>query len=109
MRLDHPADPTGPVATCLDRRGTQGEQARSVWSRPVRRGAPGYGAGDRRSDHSTERAWKPSSRPQETIRHRQFRMTGSSSSLFMTETPETMRHTWSFTASARYYHGYMTV
>src|SRR5215218_9155956 len=43
--FDHPDDPTEPVSTGLDRRGTQREQPRSVWSRPVRRRAPGYGSG----------------------------------------------------------------
>jgi hypothetical protein len=43
--LDHPDDPTGPFAIRLDRRGLQREQARSVWSRPDRRTAPGYGSG----------------------------------------------------------------
>ena len=43
--LDHPDDPTGPVWIRLDRRGTQPEQARSVWSRPDRRRAPVYGSG----------------------------------------------------------------
>jgi hypothetical protein len=49
MRLDHPVDhpddPTGSFWNRLDRRGTQREQARSVWSRPDRRRAPGYGSG----------------------------------------------------------------
>jgi hypothetical protein len=45
--VDHPDDPTGPIWIRLDRRGTQPEQARSVWSRPDRRRAPGYGSGDR--------------------------------------------------------------
>jgi hypothetical protein len=40
--------PTGPVWIRLDRRGIQPEQARSVWSRPPRRRAPGYGTGGRR-------------------------------------------------------------
>jgi transcriptional regulator with XRE-family HTH domain len=43
--FDHPDDPTGSIWIHLDRRGIQPEQARSVWSRPVRRGAPGYGSG----------------------------------------------------------------
>jgi hypothetical protein len=43
--FDHPDDPTGPVWSRLDRRGIQREQARSVWSRPDRRRAPGYGSG----------------------------------------------------------------
>jgi hypothetical protein len=43
--FDHPDDPTGPVWIRLDRRGPQREQARSVWSRPDRRRAPGYGSG----------------------------------------------------------------
>jgi hypothetical protein len=43
--FDHPADPTGPVWIRLDRQGTQPEQGRSVWSRPDRRRAPGYGSG----------------------------------------------------------------
>src|SRR5829696_6300400 len=43
--VDHPDDPTGPVWSRLDRRGLQREQARSVWSRPDRRRAPGYGSG----------------------------------------------------------------
>jgi hypothetical protein len=37
----------GSVWIRLDRRGTQLEQARSVWSRPNRCRAPGYGSGDR--------------------------------------------------------------
>jgi hypothetical protein len=37
----------GSVWIRLDRRGTQPEQARSVGSRPDRRGALGYGSGDR--------------------------------------------------------------
>jgi hypothetical protein len=45
--FDHPDDPTGSFWIRLDRRGTQREQARSVWSRPDRRGAPGYGSGGR--------------------------------------------------------------
>jgi hypothetical protein len=43
--FDHPDDPTGPIWIRLDRRGPQREQARSVWSRPDRRRAPGYGSG----------------------------------------------------------------
>jgi hypothetical protein len=43
--FDHPDDPTGPVWIRLDRRGPQPEQARSVWSRPDRRRAPGCGSG----------------------------------------------------------------
>jgi hypothetical protein len=43
--VDHPDDPTGPVWIRLDRRPVQREQARSVWSRPDRRRAPGYGSG----------------------------------------------------------------
>jgi dienelactone hydrolase len=43
--LDYPDDPTGPVGSRLDRRPVPPEQARSVWSRPVRRRAPGYGSG----------------------------------------------------------------
>jgi hypothetical protein len=43
--VDHPDDPTGPVWSRLDRRGIQREQARSDWSRPDRRRAPGYGSG----------------------------------------------------------------
>jgi hypothetical protein len=43
--FDHPDDPTGPYSIRLDRRGTQREQARSDWSRPDRRRAPGYGSG----------------------------------------------------------------
>jgi hypothetical protein len=43
--VDHPDDPTEPFLIRLDRRGTQREQARSVWSRPDRRRAPGYGSG----------------------------------------------------------------
>src|SRR5688500_18671416 len=43
--FDHPDDPTRPVWIRLDRRGIQREQARSVWSRPDRRRAPGYGSG----------------------------------------------------------------
>jgi hypothetical protein len=43
--FDHPDDPTRPVWIRLDRRGIQCEQARSVWSRPDRRRAPGYGSG----------------------------------------------------------------
>src|SRR4029453_19259931 len=43
--FDHPDDPTGPYSIRLDRRGTQREQARSDWSRPDRRSAPGYGSG----------------------------------------------------------------
>jgi hypothetical protein len=42
---DHPDDPTGPVWIRPDRRGLQREQARSDWSRPVRRRAPGYASG----------------------------------------------------------------
>jgi hypothetical protein len=42
---DHPDDPTGPVSIRLDRPGIQREQARSVWNRPDRRRAPGYGSG----------------------------------------------------------------
>jgi hypothetical protein len=45
--VDHPDDPTGPVWIRLDRRGLRREQARSVWSRPDRRSAPGYGSGVR--------------------------------------------------------------
>jgi hypothetical protein len=33
--FDHPDDPTGSVWIRRDRRGTQPEQGRSVWSRPV--------------------------------------------------------------------------
>jgi hypothetical protein len=43
--FDHPDDPTRSVWIHLDRRGIQREQARSDWSRPVRRRAPGYGSG----------------------------------------------------------------
>jgi hypothetical protein len=43
--FDHPDDPTGSFWSRLDRRGTQREQARSVWSRPDRRRAPVYGSG----------------------------------------------------------------
>jgi hypothetical protein len=43
--LDHPDDPMGPVWIRLDRRPVRREQARSVWSRPDRRRAPGYGSG----------------------------------------------------------------
>jgi hypothetical protein len=43
--VDHPDDPTGPVWIRLDRRPVQREQARSVWSRPDRRRASGYGSG----------------------------------------------------------------
>src|SRR5215203_704234 len=43
--VDHSDDPTGAVWIRPDRRGLQGEQARSVWSRPDRRRAPGYGSG----------------------------------------------------------------
>jgi hypothetical protein len=43
--VDHPDDPTEPISIRLDRRGTQREQARSDWSRPDRRRAPGYGSG----------------------------------------------------------------
>jgi hypothetical protein len=43
--FDHPDDPTGPVWIRRDRRGTKPEQPRSDWSRPDRRGAPGYGSG----------------------------------------------------------------
>jgi hypothetical protein len=43
--FDHPDDPTGSFSIRLDRRGIQREQARSVWSRPDRRRAPGYGSG----------------------------------------------------------------
>ena len=43
--LDHPGDPTGPVWIHLDRRRLRREQPRSVWSRPDRRRAPGYGSG----------------------------------------------------------------
>jgi hypothetical protein len=43
--FDHPDDPTRPFSIRLDRRRLQREQPRSVWSRPVRRGAPGYGSG----------------------------------------------------------------
>jgi len=43
--FDHPDDPTGSSWIRRDRRGTQPEQGRSVWSRPGRRGAPGYGSG----------------------------------------------------------------
>jgi hypothetical protein len=43
--LDHPDDPTGPVCIRLDRRAIQPEQGRSVWIRPDRRGAQGYGSG----------------------------------------------------------------
>ena len=43
--VDHPDDPTGPYWIRPDRRGTQPEQARPVWSRPGRRAAPGYGSG----------------------------------------------------------------
>jgi hypothetical protein len=45
--VDHPGDPTGPVWIRLDRRPVQREQARSDWSRPDRRRAPGYGSGGR--------------------------------------------------------------
>jgi hypothetical protein len=38
---DHPDDPSGSIGSRLDRRGTQREQARSVWSRPVRRRGSG--------------------------------------------------------------------
>src|SRR6266508_3010069 len=43
--VDHPDDPTGPFSIRRDRRGTRPEQAISVWSRPDRRRAPGYGSG----------------------------------------------------------------
>jgi hypothetical protein len=43
--VDHPDDRTGPVWIRLDQRGLRPEQARSVWSRPDRRRAPGYGSG----------------------------------------------------------------
>jgi hypothetical protein len=43
--LDHPDDPTGPVSIRPDRRPIRRGQARSVWSGPERRGAPGYGSG----------------------------------------------------------------
>src|SRR5215211_2864510 len=43
--FDHPDNPTGSFSIRLDRRGIQREQARSVWSRLVRRRAPGYGSG----------------------------------------------------------------
>jgi hypothetical protein len=43
--FDHPDDPTGPICIGPDRRGLQPEQARSVWIRPDRRRAPGYGSG----------------------------------------------------------------
>jgi hypothetical protein len=42
--FDHRDDPTGPFWIRPDRRGLQREQARSVWSRPDRREAPGYGS-----------------------------------------------------------------
>src|SRR5215204_3406726 len=43
--FDHPDDPTGPYWIRLHRRPVQREQTRSVWSRPDRRRAPGYGSG----------------------------------------------------------------
>ena len=43
--FDHPDDPTGAVSIRLDRRAIQREQARSVWIRPDRHRAPGYGSG----------------------------------------------------------------
>src|SRR4029453_3448759 len=43
--FDHSHDPTESYAIRLDRRPVQPEQARSVWSRPDRRRAPGYGSG----------------------------------------------------------------
>ena len=43
--LDHPDDPSVSVWSRLDRRGLRREQARSGWSRPDRRRAPGYGSG----------------------------------------------------------------
>jgi hypothetical protein len=42
---DPPDDPSGSVGIRLDRGSTQREQARSVWSRPDRRPASGYGSG----------------------------------------------------------------
>ena len=45
--VDHSDDPTGLLSIRLDRRRIQREQARSVWIRPGRRGAPGYRSGDR--------------------------------------------------------------
>jgi imidazolonepropionase-like amidohydrolase len=45
--VHHPDDPTGSFSIRLDRRCIQPEQARSVWSRPDRRRAPGYGSGGR--------------------------------------------------------------
>jgi hypothetical protein len=45
QRDPHPDDPSGPASIRLDRRPLQPEQARSVWSRPDRRRAPGYGSG----------------------------------------------------------------
>jgi hypothetical protein len=57
--FDHPADPTGPVWIRLDRQGVQPEQARSVWSRLVRRGAPGYGSGGQPGALAGAAHWGP--------------------------------------------------
>jgi hypothetical protein len=43
--FDHPDDPTGSVSIRPDRRPSNVSRARSVWSRPDRRRAPGYGSG----------------------------------------------------------------
>jgi hypothetical protein len=43
--VDHPGDPTEPFSIRLGRRGIRPEQGRSVWSRPDRPRAPGYGCG----------------------------------------------------------------
>ena len=42
-----------------DRRGTQREQARSVWSRPDRRRAPGYGSGGQPGVLAGAAHWSP--------------------------------------------------
>src|SRR5918994_1172698 len=65
--VNHPDDPTGPVGIRPDRRGIQREQARSVWSRPDRRRAPGYGSGGwgfgslaaRQRPRSVASVWRP--------------------------------------------------
>jgi hypothetical protein len=61
--VDHPDDLTGFFWIRLDRRGVQREQARSVWSRPERRRAPGYGSGGWGFESLAARTIAPGQRP----------------------------------------------
>jgi hypothetical protein len=80
--LDHPDDPTGPVWIRLDRRPVRRDQARSVWSRPDRRRAPGCGlaVGVRipRGAHHQRRSEAVSAHPSADLRLVQTDLVGSS-------------------------------